>query len=108
MRVFARVTTFTGTPAQIDAALAAFRDAVLPWLRDASGYRGWMALNDRDRGRSLGVTFWASAEQAQDTEESGGTLRDELAATVGMQKQSVEIYEVELFDPLSLGADDGD
>ena len=101
--MFARVTSFTGTSEQIDTALELFRDQVLPWLRDATGFRGWLGLNDRDAGRTLAITFWATEEAARDQAVSGGNLRDELAATVGMAKHAVEIYEVALVEPLQLG-----
>lgn len=47
----------------LDAALATFEDAVLPRLRQQPGFRGVYVLANPD-GRSMLVTFWATAEAA--------------------------------------------
>jgi hypothetical protein len=38
--MFARVTTFDGPPGQVGAAMANFREEVVPRLREATGFRG--------------------------------------------------------------------
>ena len=44
--MFARVTTFAGPDADIDAELRTAQATILPWLRDQIGYRGFVALTD--------------------------------------------------------------
>jgi hypothetical protein len=100
--VFARVTTYEGSPGQLDEGLRIFREEVIPWLRDASGFRGWIVLVDRDEGRSLGITFWATEEAAADTDASGRSLREEVAATVGATMRSLDVYEVAVAEALAL------
>ena len=48
--MFARVTTFQGSPDRIEEGLRIFRENVIPWLRDATGFRGWLVLLDREQG----------------------------------------------------------
>lgn len=100
--MFARVTTFKGSPEQIEEAVRVFRDEVIPWLRDATGFRGWIVLLDRKGERSLGLTFWATEAAARDDAASGSALRDEIAARMGAEMQSLEIYEVAVAQELAL------
>ena len=99
--MYARVATFTGTADQTTEALEVFGAQVLPWLREASGFRGFVALLDRERERSLGVTFWADEEAARD---AGGleALRDDVASLAGTELRTVDIYEVVTVDSLAL------
>ena len=100
--MFARVTRFRGTPEQIDAGLRIFREQAIPWLRDASGFRGWIALVDPDEGSSVGITFWTTEEAAADAVSSGSSLRDMVAANVGATMESLEIFRVAVAEHLQL------
>jgi hypothetical protein len=100
--VYARVTTFQGSPERIEEAVRIFREQVIPWLRDATGFRGWVVLLDREEGRSLGLTFWATEEAARDTDASGGVLRDKVAASMGTPMQTLDVYEVTVVESLAL------
>jgi heme-degrading monooxygenase HmoA len=94
----ARFTTFDGPPASIEEGLRTFREDLVDWFREATGFRGWLALLDVPRGRSIGVTFWASDEALEDESASGATLRDEIAAGLDTEVTSVERYEVVMID----------
>jgi len=100
--MFARVTTFEGPPEQVDAAMAIFREEVIPWLKDATGFRGWIVLVDRKRERTVGLTFWATEEAMTDEDTSGAVLRDDLAASVGIEMTSLDFFEVVAVEALSL------
>jgi hypothetical protein len=100
--MFARVTTFEGPSEQVEAAMAIFRDEVIPWLKDATGFRGWIVLVDRERERTMGLTFWATEEAMKDEDTSGAVLRDDLAASVGIEMKSLEFFEVVAVEALAL------
>ena len=100
--MFARVTTFEGSAEQIEEGVRMFREQVIPWLRDATGFRGWIVLLDRENDRSMGLTFWATREAALDSDASGGVLRDKVAATMGTPMQTLAVYEVTVVDSLAL------
>ena len=102
--MYARVTTFQGAPERIEEAVRIYREQVLPWLQDATGFRGWVVLLDRENARSIGITFWATEEAARDSDASGGVLRDKVAASVGTPMQSLDVYEVVVAESLSLDA----
>jgi heme-degrading monooxygenase HmoA len=100
--VFARVTTFEGAPERIEEGLRIYAEEVIPWLRDATGFRGFVALVDREGHKSLGITFWATKEDMAADATRGGALRDEVAATVQTTRTSLEYYEVGMVKELGL------
>ena len=100
--MFARVSTFEGPAEGIEEGVRVFREDVLPWLRDATGFRGALALVDRPGERVLMITFWATEEAAAEKPESGAAIRDEIAARVGTPMRKVELYEVAAVDSLGL------
>lgn len=94
----ARFTSFEGAPASIEEGLRTFREDLVDWFRDATGFRGWLALLDVPQGRSIGITFWAGDEALDDESGSGATLRNEVAAGLDTKVTSVERYEVVMID----------
>lgn len=101
-QVYARVTTFENAPDGIDEGVGIFREHVLPWLRDSTGFRGSLVLLDRERARTTVMTFWASEELARSDEASGARVRDRVAAAVAARMTSVEVYEVAALERLAL------
>ena len=99
-----RVSTFRGSPEQLEEGFRIYREQVSPWLRDATGFRGWLGLLDRENGKAVAISFWATRENAESV-GAGVTIRDEVAQTVGTPVESTEFYEVELADALELEGD---
>ena len=99
-----RVSTFRGSPEQLEEGFRIYREQVSPWLRDATGFRGWLGLLDRENGKAVAISFWATRENAESA-GAGVTIRDEVAQTVGTPVESTEFYEVELTDSLELEGD---
>jgi hypothetical protein len=100
--VFARVTTFTGPPEHIEEGLRLYRDGALPWLRDASGFRGFLGLVGGGGERSIGITFWATREAATDAAESGRELRRQVVGGLGLTMETLEILEVAVAEDIDL------
>ena len=98
----ARVTTFEGAPEQLEEGIRVFRAEVIPWLSEASGFRGWIAMLDPDRSRSLSVTFWTTADAAHDHEASGGSLRQDVVDALGITMRSLDVYELAVAESLDL------
>lgn len=99
----ARITTFRGTPEQIAEGNRIYREAVGPWLREATGFRGFIALSDPEGDRGLMISIWATEADARDEETSGMKLRDEVAKTVQTPIESVEFLQVLTLDVPKLG-----
>jgi heme-degrading monooxygenase HmoA len=97
--VHARVSIFEGgNPEQIDDSLRQARDEVLPRAKQMDGFKGMIALGDRQGGKTLGITFWESEEAMRASEEAANELRQESAEVGGEQIAGVERYEVGLFE----------
>ena len=95
----ARFTMFEGAPESIEEGLRTFREDLVDWFRDATGFRGWLALLDVPQGRSIGITFWATAEALDDELASGASLRNEIAAGLETDGRDMQVHSgKELFD----------
>jgi hypothetical protein len=98
----ARFTCFEGPPEGIAEGLRTFREDLVDWFRDATGFRGWLALVDVPNGRSIGITFWSSGEALDDDSSSGAILRNEIAAGLDTKVTAVERYEVITIDTVGI------
>ena len=96
--VFARVHVLQTSPEQSDAGLEIFREQLLPWLRDASGYRGLIRLVDRGNGKTLVISLWSDEQALQASTEAGERLAELTAETVGATRLAVEQFEATIFD----------
>ena len=86
------------TPEQSDSGLEIVRDQLLPWLRDASGYRGLIRLLDRENGRTLVISLWADEASLEASTEAGERLAELTSQTTGATRLGLERYEAVLFD----------
>ena len=96
--MYARVSMFESSPDQIDEFLRQAREQVLPQAKQDEGFKGMIALGDRQSGKTLGITFWESEEAMRASEEDANRLREESAEAGGQQIAGVERYEVDLFE----------
>ncbi len=94
----ARVSIFEGSPDEIDEGLRQAREQVLPRARQMDGFKGLIALGDRQSGKTLGITLWESEIAMLASEEDANRLREESAEAGGQQIAGVERYEVNLFE----------
>ena len=99
----ARVSIFEGSPDQIDDSLRQAREQVLPRAKEMDGFKGLIALGDRQSGKTLGITLWESEEDMRASEEAANRLREESAEAGGGTVAGVERYEVGLFEVPSAG-----
>jgi hypothetical protein len=100
--LIARVTTFEGDAERMVEGVRIYREQVVPWLRDSTGFRGVIILVDHENDRGMGVSFWTTMEAATDAFGSGATLRDEVAASVGTIMTGEEFLEVVTAEALTL------
>ena len=96
--MFARLHVLQTTPEQHDRGLELVRDQLLPWLRDASGFRGLIRLDDREAGKTLVITLWADEQSLRASDEAGDRFGELTAETSGAKRLALERYEATLFD----------
>ena len=94
----ARVSIFEGSPEQVDGVFDQAREQVLPRGRQLDGFKGVIALGDRQSGKTLGITFWENEEALRASEEAANSVRSGTAEASGQQIAGVERYEVGLFE----------
>ena len=96
--MYARVSVLEGSPDLIDQSLRQVREEVLPRAKQMEGFKEMIALGDRHRGKTLGITFRESEEAMRANEEEANRLREESAEAGGETIGDVERYEVGLFE----------
>ena len=96
--MYARVSVLEGPPEQVDEGVRQAKEVVLPRGRQIEGFKGMIALADRQSGKTLGITFWESEEAMRTSEEEANRLREESAEAGGATIAGVERYEVGLFE----------
>src|ERR687898_1723775 len=108
----ARVSTLEGPPDRMDEGLRHVREQVLPLLHQQDGFKGFVALGDRQSGKLIGVSFWESEEALRATDEAVPSVRSAAAEAAGGTVASVEQYEVFVNEahsagPVGAGTDTG-
>lgn len=96
--MFARVHILETTPEQSDTGLEIVREQLLPWLRDASGYRGLIRLLDRANGKTLVISLWADEKSLEASTKAGERLAELTAQTTGATRLAIETYEATILD----------
>src|SRR5919112_786870 len=100
----ARISVFEGPPDMLDEGVRHAREVILPQAKEMDpGFKGIIALTDRQSGKMLGITFWESEEAMRATEEGANRLREESAEAGGGAVAGVGGYEVGLFEVPSAG-----
>jgi heme-degrading monooxygenase HmoA len=102
--MFARVSTYQGSPEQIEEGLAHVRENVLPKVRALDGFEGAYYLVDRDSGKAISITLWGSERAMQASEEEADRLRGESAQVAGAAVEGMERYEVAISPERPTGA----
>ncbi len=69
-----------------------------PWLREYEGYRGSLVFTNEGAQTAHLITLWNTAEDEERARESRGAMRDQLAATAGMEVVGFEVFEVPAYE----------
>jgi hypothetical protein len=94
----ARMSTLEGSPNELDEGLHDIKEHVLPILQQQDGFKGFIALGNRQSGELIGITFWGSEQAMQASEEVGESTRSDTAEDTGDTIADVQRYEVGLFE----------
>lgn len=100
--MYARVASFEGRdPSLTDELIERVRDRGPSSVPAAKGFLG---LFDRDRGTSLGITFFESEEALRGSEQAFEDMAQHFPAEMRGHRASVEVYEVTIRDGGGEGA----
>ncbi|MER5929880.1 hypothetical protein [Streptomyces sp. NPDC002054] len=92
--MFARLSTYQGSPVPAEGDLSAKSEAIVQQVRDAPGFRGVYYLVDRASGMAASLTLWEDEAAMQASEDQAARIREEAAQREGQQILSVEHFEV--------------
>ena len=90
----ARVSTIQGAPGKVDDVARQVQEQTLPRLHKLEGFKGFVALGDRQSGKVIGVSFWESEEALRASDETASSVRSAAAETADGIVAGVEEYEV--------------
>jgi hypothetical protein len=82
----------------MDDATRLVQEQVIPQLQQIDGFKGFIALGDRQGGKLLGLALWESEEALRATEEAASRIRGGVEEATGGTVAGVENYEVSVFE----------
>ena len=92
---YARLNTIDGNPDQLDAAIAAYRSEVVPLLKSLPGFRSVVMSVNRETGRAMVGSVWATEQDRANSAAKLTELRRKATATGGAPRASGGFH----FDP---------
>jgi hypothetical protein len=90
----AAMSTLRGPVAALEDVSRLAAENVGPWLREYEGYRGTFVMVDENAGLARLITLWDAAADEERARASRGAMRDQLAATAGMEVVEFGVFEV--------------
>jgi hypothetical protein len=90
----AAMSTLSGPVAALADISRLAGDNVGPWLREYEGYRGTLVFTDEASRTARLITLWESREDEERARAPRGAMRDQLAATAGMEVVAFEVFDV--------------
>jgi heme-degrading monooxygenase HmoA len=103
--MYARVASFENMdPSLTDDLVGRIRERVPDLERELPGARGTLGLLDREARRSLGITFFDSAEAIEEAAPVFERMGEEIPEQMRGRRASVEVYEVILYEVSDEGA----
>ncbi|MFD3748028.1 hypothetical protein [Nocardia sp. NPDC058633] len=78
-----RCTWVRVDPAGIDQVIETFRSGLLPELEKIEGFRSASLFVDRETGRGVGSTVWASREELDNSRSQVDRMRAEVTRAMG-------------------------
>ena len=101
--MYARISTIEGSPDKVDDVTRHTQEQTLPQLQKMEGFKGFVALGDRQSGKMLGVSFWESEEALRASEQAVSSVRSGAAGAADGIVAGVEEYEVFVNEAPSAG-----
>jgi heme-degrading monooxygenase HmoA len=90
--------TLQTSPEVHDRGLELVRDQILPWLRDSTGFRGLIRLDNRAERKTLVVTLWADEDALRASADAAERLTALAVDTSGATREGLEEFDVTFFD----------
>ncbi|MGW7366915.1 hypothetical protein ACWGI8_26650 [Streptomyces sp. NPDC054841] len=92
--MFARLSTYQGSPVPGHGDLTASSEAIVKQVRGMPGFLGVYYFVDRATGKAVSLTLWRDEQTMHASEELADQIRVETSRREGQRVLSVERYEV--------------
>jgi hypothetical protein len=92
------MATMTGPVSGLAEIARLAAESVELWLREYEGYKGLVILTDDASQRSRVITFWETPEAEEKARRARGSMRDQIAATAGMEVIDFGVFEVAVLE----------
>lgn len=92
--MFARSSTWKGSPEQLESWAATAAEKVKPFVQQLPGNLGAFFLIDREGGTALTLTLWESEEAARATDAAADQSRGRTMDATAVQLVAKGRYEV--------------
>jgi hypothetical protein len=96
--MFASMSTFRGEGIDLDAAAKAAGETMAGWLSEFDGYLGLFIITNQEQGLAHAFTFWESAEAVEQSLHGRTRMREQMAATIGVDLLRHDHYVVSFRD----------
>jgi heme-degrading monooxygenase HmoA len=96
--MIAAMAEFTGPVTGLDEISRIAGEAIEGWLRDYEGYRGLVMLAHEETQVSRVITFWDSHEAEASTRRGRQSMREQIAASVGLEVVDYRVWEVPVYE----------
>ena len=104
--MYARTTTVRGDPRAVDEGITYIRDVVWPEVQQLSGCVGMSMLADRDAGRCIATTAWATDEAMRASAEAAREIRSRAAEMLRAEAVDVADWEIAILHRKEAAGDD--
>jgi heme-degrading monooxygenase HmoA len=94
----AAVTTTHGSNEDMAQLALMAGEAMVTWLRDIEGFHGLVMLTSQATGTTHVISFWESEQVAQRHRVARMKLRERITATLTIEVQDTESYDVSFAD----------
>ena len=92
--VFVRLTTVIGDPAQVDKAIANFKETIVPSIQKQSGARTALFFVNRQTGKTFAGSLWDTEQDVQKSEAAISELRADAVQKFGGHDPKTEVFEI--------------
>jgi hypothetical protein len=92
--MYARTSTWSGSPQALEAWARDVTSQVAPMVRDLPGNAGAIYLIDREAGTALTLTLWDNEKAALATDQTAERSREATAAATGVELTGRGRHEV--------------
>lgn len=89
-----RTTTLQADPSKVDEGIAAFKEKVVPVIKQQQGSRTAFFFVDRKSGKVFAGSSWDSQKELEKSEEKITSLREETVKKTGGTNPKVEAFEI--------------